>query len=198
MLIKRVILLLILLHLFSNLLFSSEESEYLESNNLTSNLGISFLYPLNKKTGAGLNVLASAVYLSGAFGVGKHLTIIPNILIPGIYGDVHFSLVSILLAQGGGSINPQDSNGDKNSLPFIFQGGLCLYNQFRFGSFDIQPSIGFNAIMGQVGTGILTKYGILIAYGSIGLEYSYQQPLSDSLKNDLPYLHRLVFVYHVR
>ena len=159
-------------------------------------MGISFLYPLNKKSDAGSNILASIIFFSGAFGIGKHLPIIPGILMPGIYGDIHFSLISILLAQGGASIDPDSSN--KNSLPFIFQGGLCLYNQFKLASFDIQPFAGFNAIAGQLGPGFLTKFGILIAYKSIGLEYSFQQALNNSLKDNLPYLHRIIFVYHVR
>ena len=196
---KRAILSLIIILLFNNSLFSSEEPTTLESDNLTVNFGIGFLYPLNKKTDTGMNILASAVFLSGGFGVGKHLTLIPNILMPGIYGDIHISLISLLLAQGGGSIKIQDdSANNSNSIPFLFQGGLCLYNQFRFGSIDIQPMIGFNAIMGLLKPGILTRYGILIAYDNIGLEYSYQLPLNNAFKNNLPYLHRLVFVYHVR
>ena len=194
---KQELFIIILILLFSNPLFSSEESEYLNSDNITLNFGIGFLYPLNNKTSPGLNVLASVVYCSGASGIGKYFPIIPGILMPGIYGDIHFSLISILLAQGGGSIKVENNDDTKNSLPFIFQGGICLFNNFRFGSFDIQPSIGFNAILGLLTSGIFTKYGILAAYKNFGLEYSYQLPLTKSIKSDIPYLHRLVFMYHV-
>jgi len=194
---KQELFIIILILLFSNPLFSSEESEYLNSDNITLNFGIGFLYPLNNKTSPGLNVLASVVYCSGASGIGKYFPIIPGILMPGIYGDIHFSLISILLAQGGGSIKLENADGDNSSLPFIFQGGLCLYNKFRFGLFDIQPSAGFNAIMGSLKPGMFAKYGISAAYGNIGLEYSYQLPFTGSIKKDFPYLHRLVFIYRV-
>jgi len=194
---KRVIPVLILIHLFGNSVFSFGETAEPESDAVMVNYGIGFLYPLSRKTSPGLNVLASVIFLSGTFGVGKCFNVIPDILMPGIYGDVHFSLISILLAQGGGSIKLENADGDNSSLPFIFQGGLCLYNKFRFGLFDIQPSAGFNAIMGSLKPGMFAKYGISAAYGNIGLEYSYQLPFTGSIKKDFPYLHRLVFIYRV-
>ena len=193
---KKRFMLMFIIILFANSAFAQDAAE---QSNWTANFGLSFLFPLSSKSSPGVNVAESIVFSSVAIGAGYHLRLVPNVLMPGIYGDIHMTLLTIITSSCINNNNDNVINGDDNSnIPSLFQGGISLYNLFRFGSLDIQPSAGFNFAAGLIKPSIFVKYGILAALGNTGVEYSYQRALTSNIKNDIPYLHRLVFVLHMR
>jgi hypothetical protein len=79
-------------------------------------------------------VLAFA-FSSVGIGGGVHYTIIPHILAPGLYVDMHFNLLSWGIA----------SLFTKSDF-IMLQGGIRLFNQFGFKIISIEPFFGFNFI----------------------------------------------------
>jgi len=186
---KRLIMVLIFVCLLNCLVFSDD--------NMTANLGISFFFPVLENGNVGGEILASLLLSSFSGGIGYHLNIMENIFSPGIYGDMHFSLL-MLLTNGLFSDDgkKQRKKDDTESGFFFFQTGIRLYNRFKNHYFDIEPFVGINFMFGDIGQNILSSYGILIAYKEVGLEYSYQPLLlnnSDFIKRNI---HRIVFVLH--
>ena len=185
---------------FALSLFSDKE----EKNNLIGNAGISFLIPVDENL-TGSNKFLSTLLLTSFFvGVGYHLNIIENIFSPGIYGDIHlniFPALYLLLISSSANEIKDIENYEKinGSNPFlVFQTGIRIYNYFRVDLFDVQPFIGLNLLTGSVYAMTLKTFGISVTYKNFGLEYSYQQPLTNHISNIKGSIHRIVFVSHIR
>jgi hypothetical protein len=185
---KRLLLLGFLFFYFGNSSFANDES------NITNNFGVSFLFPLNRNENIGNNILGSLLLSSVSGGLGYHLNIVQGIFSPGIYGDVHVSLLSLLTLFSSRDEDKENSE-DYGKRGFLFiQVGIRLYNQFKFGLFDIQPFIGLNLLLSDE-LGFLKAFGVLLAYKNFGIEYSLLFDHRNSIANSI---HRIVFVYHIR
>ena len=123
---------------------------------------------------------------------------IPNVLMPGIYGDLSLSLLTIFLSSGDNNAGQRITEEDNSNVPILFQAGLSLYNLFRFGLFDIQPFAGINCFAGVIKSSVFAKYGILVARKNIGVEYCFQTALTNNIKDQYPYMHRIAIVAHQR
>jgi len=179
--------LFLLIFLLNHLSFAAEEND-----NLTANAGMSTFILTDTTVGAAILGSILLSYFTG--GIGYHFNIVHNILAPGIYGDLHIGLLSFL------SNNNEDYYEDNSFL--LYQGGLRLYNQFRFGLIDIQPFFGLN-LMGSIAGDAseergLKLWGILMAYKNFGFEYSYQVPLKGPMINKKDAMQRIAFLYHLR
>ena len=190
---KKLIIVFILICSLNYLTFAFnifEESEGDENDNLTGNFGIGFFFPLDRSANVGSNILGSLLLSSISGGLGYHFNIIKNFLSPGIYGDIHFSLLSLLNSTN----DDKDKEENKTEEVFIFfQAGIRLYNQFRLILFDIQPFIGINFALANNISSLSKMFGILIAYENIGIEYSYHWTLLNSDN-----VHRIIFVIHMK
>jgi hypothetical protein len=175
-----------------------------EHDNLTGNIGISFLHPVDKNLTGSDKFLSSFLLSSFSVGFGYHLNIVENIFSPGIYGDLHLNILPTLFLLSG--LIPKDDIKDIENYekvngtdPFVvLQTGIRIYNQFRFNLFDFQPFVGINLISGSIDFMVLRMCGILIAYKYFGIEYSYQQPISNHINNHNGSIHRIVFTFHIR
>jgi len=154
------------------------------------NAGISVIF---EGDAAASDQVAEAIILS-SFGVGMgfHVNLIPHVLAPGIYGDVHLSFGSLL----SGDYKDHHHDSTKRRSSFIQVGGR-LYNRFKFGSLDIQPFAGFNLMTGGEYRLNLKTFGILLAVRSTGMEYSYQLPLKVPFRDTESAIHRIAFIFHV-
>ena len=184
--------------------FSQEEHD-----NLTANLGISFLVPVDTNLTGNDKFLNTFLLSSVSFGMGYHYNIIEGVLAPGIYGDVHLNALPALImlfgamsgyeVKGIDDIVPHDEkHWDERNVFFLIQTGVRLYNQFRFELFDIQPFIGLNLMSGSINAKVFKTAGILFAYKNFGLEYSYLVPWDRHLNSTNSSIHRIVFNYHFR
>ena len=197
--------LIIFVFVFVFLFFSNKlctfalDFDYMEGHeNITGNVGLSFLFPIDANSSVGVNILGSLLLSSVSFGFGYHWNIIPHIFSPGIGGDFHISLLNLLFQNDRDDDFYKDK--EKENDFYFFQLGIRIYNKFWFGEFDIQPFFGLNLILleGDCNpTGLRKVLGILMAYEEIGLEYSYQWPLFDKMNNGNYAIHRIVFVYHM-
>ena len=161
-------------------------------SNLSLNGGISFFFESEASTGG--KILEALLFSSLTAGIGYHFNIIPHILSPGIYGDIHVSLLSLLFNNS----DDEDVNEIRDNGFSFYQIGIRLYNQFRFGPFDIQPFFGLNLMAGSTNSTFLKAFGILIAFKNFGLEYSYQLPLLKGRNKLVNNLHRFAILYHLR
>jgi len=173
-------------------------------NNITTNVGIGFLFPVidNTRENLEVNVLGSLFLFSAGCGIGGHINILRNVISPGIYADVHVSVLSLLFL----FLNDIDKDGhlgknkDQKYYFGLWQFGIRLYNNFSFGLLDIQPFFGLNAFVAGVGdikTNGLKTFGILISINNYGIEYSYQLPLRDRIYITDHVIHRIVFIRHI-
>jgi hypothetical protein len=178
--------LLILFLLFVQLNISLSATDYTENENITLNIGISLFYPIEEDWPVAGNILGSIIFSSLYFGAGYHLSLLPNILMPGIYGEVNFWLLPLLIQY----LLDSDLEIESSDILDI---GIRLYNQFRFGLFDFQPFIGFNL---SVLRGFSMIYGFLLAYNNFGIEYSFLELYPDQVYTDSRTMHRIAFVYH--
>jgi len=187
---RFLILLSILILSLNNSLFAQSIFDDIEDtdDNFTGNIGISFLYPLENNKNIGANILNAALFSSVFIGVGYHFNIIKNIFCPGIYGDLHLSLLMLLFKNDG-------SDDDDKDKFFSFGGGLRVYNQIRIGPVDIQPFAGVSLLISSEMIMGLYKFGILVSYGSFGIEYSYHFTSLDYYRY---YVNRFAFLIHLR
>ena len=191
---KRLAILFMLIPLTGCFLFAIDGD-----SNVSLNVGVSTLFLANSKDGE----LDKAVPLhpitfsSLAVGIGGHLEIIPSLLSPGIYGDLHLSLLSMLV----GWLTKDENYETKNSsVPLFFQTGIRVYNQFSVPSISIQPFVGLNwiGVMSENSSAKWFKtFGILASYNKIGIEYSYQTPFFHRLNNTSRAIHRITALYRV-
>ena len=191
---KRLIIFFILISFTGCLLFASDENE---DSNVAVNVGISTLFL--GKSGSYQSVSEDTVILhpltftSLAVGLGGHLRIIPHICAPGLYLDMHLSLLSLL-------VEWLESNDDKttnNNFPLYIQTGLRLYNQFSFSSVKIQPFYGLNLLGVVAEKNAAHGYkalGMVMAYRNVGLEYSYQIPILHWFNDSAYAIHRIATV----
>ena len=161
-------------------------------SNLSLNGGLSIFFESEASPGG--KVLEAVIFSSLTAGIGYHFNLIPHIFSPGIYGDIHVSLVSLL----SGNSNDSDVSEIRDKGFSFFQLGIRIYNQFGFGDFDIQPFAGLNLMAGNNNSMGLKLFGILVAYKSFGIEYSYQLPLLKGKHNLVNDLHRISLLYHLR
>lgn len=183
---KRLIIAFLLIFLLNYFPFAAE------NNNLTANIGVStFIF---KDTTVGTAILGSILFSYFTGGIGYHVNIIQNIFAPGIYGDLHLGVLSFLS-------NRREDYYEDNSF-LLYQGGIRLYNQFRFGLIDIQPFFGLNLLGSTAGKESEEKglklWGILAAYKNFGLEYSCQVPFKGPMNNRKNAVYRIAFLLHMR
>ncbi len=183
---KRLMILVVLIFQWSYVSFASENND-----NLTANIGLSMLFVADAAPAERINEVI--LFSSLAAGLGYHFNIVPHLIAPGIYGDVHISFGSLL--QDEKKTNDFDSVKERD---LFFQAGIRLYNQFRFGQFDMQPFAGINIMAGKANPIGLKSFGILMAYKNFGLEYGYILPIADDIKNTGAAMHRFAIMYHFR
>ena len=109
-----------------------------------------------------LSIAFSSVTLSG----GVQYTVIPHILAPGIYADLHFNLLS-----WGFTFMFTNNNF------ILFQGGIRMYNQFQLGNISLEPFLGVNFVyIGINDQGVQIPFmtaGFIFNIGIFGFEYGY-------------------------
>ena len=156
---------------------------------LTLNTGISMFF---EEDSTPAERAAEALFLSAiVVGGGYHFNIIPHILAPGFYADLHLSFISLLKDED----DIHDLSSAKNKTSF-FQLGGRIYNQFRLGPIDIQPFFGLNLMVGGDDTYGLKMFGILVAFKMVGFEYSYQNPITKPMDTNV--IHRFALLFHYR
>ena len=185
---KKIIILFILVFQLTWISYASGDGD----SNISLNGGLSFFFESEATPGG--KVLEAVLFSSLTAGIGYHFNIIPHIFSPGIYGDIHISLLSLL----SGNSDDSDVSEIRDKGFSFFQLGIRIYNQFRFGNFDIQPFAGLNLMGGNNNSTGLKLFGILIAYKNFGIEYSYQLPLLNGKHKLVNDLHRISFLYHLR
>jgi hypothetical protein len=171
-------------------LFDNEEKTV--NDNWTGNFGMSFYFPIDKKYNPAENILAAAFLSSFTGGVGGYLNAVPDVFCPGIYVEAHITWL--------GFTYQKSYNEENEDFVFFFvQFGARLFNQFRFESFDIQPFAGANFAFASHFNSGAVMFGILAAYKSFGIEYSFHIPFprfDRTFLNDNA--HRLVLALHRR
>jgi len=216
---KKVFLtVLLVLCLTGGMLYADDDTSKTESGfDWDIRFGISFPYLSNFGTIAGSNdktlqvlggVLSPLVYSSLSLGVGFQYTIVPHVLAPGIYADVHFNALSWFLVG-------MFSDWKYNFL--LLQPGVRFYNQFQITkNFGIEPFYGFNFMyIGIPMSGadgdykkslVLANAGIVLKLGSsFGIEYCYiipnnmrTQKANGEEENWAPSVHRFSFSWGLR
>ena len=189
---KCLIISIVLLSLIGCFLFASDETE--SSLNTSINAGISTLFLAKPESLEDSIPLHPLTFSSFLIGFGGQLRIIPHVLSPGLYGDIHISLLSMLITWlTDNAANKTDTNDF-----LFFQTGIRLYNQFTFNPVYIQPFFGLNLL------GVLAEksaanwykaFGILIGYNKIGIEYSYQMPILHHINDPDRAIHRIAVVF---
>jgi len=184
---KKWIALFLLIFQLSVSLSAIEHTENEKENeNLTMNIGIGFVYPIDDDWSVGGNILGSICFSSLYCGLGYHFSILPNIFMPGLYGEINFWLLPLLIQY---LMDPDREIKDYDVD--VMDGGIRIYNLFRFGSFDLSPFVGIN--MGFL-RGFSMMYGSLLAYKNFGIEYSFFKLYSSRINTDI--MHRIAIVYH--
>jgi hypothetical protein len=189
--VKRLILFLLLFSLFCCWLFGAEAEK---ENNWTfdlspASLNIADFNDEDLSPAASLSIASLSVSFS--MGIGYHLDIIPHLLSPGIYGEFgmgYLSFVAVLL-----NGNTEDDY-EENPVGGLWL-GIRLFNRFSFGSFHIQPFIGVSTYFLSDMWLPVSTYGVLFAYKTYGLEYSFHLPFEG--RDKVYYVHRLSFVFHL-
>lgn len=137
----------------------------------------------------GKTLLAFALS-SLSVGGSAQYTIVPHLLSPGIYFDMHFNLLSWLFVG-------MFSNWEKNYI--LFQTGVRVFNQFKFGIFGFEPFFGFNnAYMNINGIGEsfpMLAFGFVIRLGGFGFEYCYNSGASNEMGT--PSISRITFSWNI-
>jgi len=168
--------------------------------------GISFPYLSNFGTIADSNdktlsvlggLLSPLAFSSLSLGVGFQYTIVPHVLAPGIYADVHFNVLSWFFV---------GLFSDWKYTFLLLQPGLRFYNQFQITkSFAIEPFYGFNFMYIGIGEEykeslILANAGVVLKIGSsFGIEYCYIIPNNiGGAKDWAPSIHRFSFSWGLR
>lgn len=149
---------------------------------------------VSKVLQVGGGLLSPFIFSSLSTGLGFQYTIVPHLLAPGIYADIHFNLLSWFLVG-------MFSDWGQNLL--VLQPGVRFYNQFQITkSFGIEPFYGFNFMY----IGVLDYYkeslvlanaGIVLKIGSsFGIEYCYIIP--NNSRSWTPSIHRFSFSWSLR
>jgi hypothetical protein len=180
---KKIFIVIALFFLFCPILFGSEEKNNWTLNISPITINLLDFDDANVSSEVSLSIASSMLSISG--GVGYHLNIIPNIVLPGIYVDVGLGYLGLF----------HNTNDDESVGHGGVWAGIRLYNLFRFNSFEMQPFIGFTLYGFSEISLPSTTYGILFAYKKFGLEYSFHMPLLNADK--IFYIHRISFLLHI-
>jgi len=143
------------------------------------------------------STLLALAFSSISIGGGAQYTIIPHLVAPGIYADLHFNLFSWFIV---GAF----TNWDYNFM--LLQPGIRLYNQFQITkSFGIEPFYGINFIYIGLSDDFrksipLMNAGFVLKLGStFGFEYCYNFPkMLGSKESWVPSIHRIGFSWSLR
>ena len=87
------------------------------------------------KLNPAVRTLAGLVFTSPTVGGGFQYTVVPHLLAPGFYADIHFNLptwTAVYMATENHAV--------------LFQIGARVYNQFKFGDFSLNPFFGYNYV----------------------------------------------------
>ncbi|MDR2941089.1 MAG: hypothetical protein LBV17_00660 [Treponema sp.] len=163
-------------------------------------LGFSFPIIGNFKELSGVNLpfassLLAFAFVSISLGGGVQYTIVPHLLAPGIYADLHFNLFSWFLV---GAF----TNWEKNLM--LLQPGIRFYNQLKLtDSFCLDPFFGINYI--YMGLDNFRENVLLMAAGfvlklgnSFGFEYCYNFPTRPIAEGWSPKIHRIGFSWSLK
>jgi len=160
--------------------------------------------PDNHDAAIAANVLAfvlAPVLSSISLGANFQYTIVPKLLAPGIYADIHFNILTWFFAG-------VFTNWETTFL--LLQPEIRFYNQLQLtDSFGLEPFFGYNFMYINIsGFGIdkfkeyipLLNAGMVLKLGeSFGLEYSYNFSTRRNSENHWsPKLHRLSFSWALR
>ena len=205
---KRIIAFLLLLNM-SVIMFAEEEAAEAKETSgkgldWNLRLGVSFpLLPMNSafstlgKAGDGsaffAYTLVTFALSSFTVGGGLHYTVIPHLLAPGFYADVHFNVLSWGLVY----------LFSQNHL-VLLQGGLRIYNQFKFGKFSLEPFFGGNFVLVGINDILapipLLATGLIFNINSFGIEYGYHFYPSKNERDKRPLLsiHRISLLWKLK
>jgi len=165
-------------------------------------LGISFPFISNLKDYTedktipfGSTLLALA-FSSISLGGGFQYTIVPHLLVPGIYTDLHFNLLSWFIVEAF-------DNWEYNYM--LLQPGIRLYNQFQFTkTAGIEPFFGVNYVYISLSDTFkksipLMNVGFVFKLGNMfGIEYCYNFSKKISKDAWIPRIHRINFSWSLR
>ncbi|MCL2805607.1 MAG: hypothetical protein FWD26_06685 [Treponema sp.] len=177
---KKLIILIFIIFLANTVLYAAEKDFFI------INAGISCIYPLIEDWSVAGNIFGSMLFSSLHAGAGVHLPIIPNILMPGIYGEANFWLLPLLLQY---IFEVDDFEYS------VLDIGARVYNLSRFGPFDIKPFVGINL---SLLTGFSMTYGVMMALNGIGIEYTYLKPTGRQFISNSKAVHRFAIVFNMR
>jgi hypothetical protein len=163
--------------------------ELMDDDNISTNVGISLLYPVDEDWSVAENIFGSVLFSALHAGLGYHVPILRNIFMPGIYGEINLWLLPLLIQY---ILNPDSEIEDYDFSILDF--GIRAYNLFRIGLFDFQPFIGINI---SILHGFSTMYGVLLAYRNFGIEYTLLHPQTDDIYSATKSMHRIAIVYHL-
>ena len=184
---KRTIIVFILVALIAGMSFGLGGGG---SDNFDLNAGLSFFF--ESDLSAKEKALEALILTSVTCGVGYHFNLVPNIAAPGLYADIHLSLLSFLFN------NSETSSGDALDDLLFFQFGIRVYNNFTLGPLKLQPFFGINFFIVLGESQSLKTFGILAAFKSFALEYSYQNPLRPERSNKiLRDMHRFCVLFRI-
>jgi len=135
--------------------------------------------------------ITAIVLASATFGGGIQYTVVPGLFAPGVYADLHFNLPSWLLFY---------LLSERQFM--LFQGGIRIYNQFRFGNFSLEPFFGGNfVVVGIDDASALVPFmalGLRMNVKKFGLEYALNfAPKKKADEYVFPRMHRFSFVWRI-
>jgi hypothetical protein len=136
------------------------------------------------------NALLAFVLSSVSAGGGVQYTLIPHIVVPGIFLDMHFNVFSWAFAD---KILKTDF--------MLFQTGIRLYNQISLLFIKLEPFFGGNFVYLKAFDNKrlipLMAAGFTFRLGGFGIEYAYNfHPAKhDDAGTNLPGFHRVSFVW---
>jgi hypothetical protein len=144
----------------------------------------------------GAGALSSLIFSSLSTGVAFQYTVVPRLLAPGIYADIHFNLPSWFLV---GMFT------DWEQKFLLLQPGVRLYNQFQFTrTFGVEPFLGINYIYISMTDTFrqfipLINAGFVLKMGStFGFEYAFNRSNRDNKDGWTPTIHRIGFTWSLR
>jgi len=145
----------------------------------------------------GAGALSSLIFSSLSTGVAFQYTVVPRLLAPGIYADIHFNLPSWFIV---GMFT------DWEQKFVLLQPGVRVYNQFQFTrTFGVEPFLGVNYIYIIMTDAFkqfipLVNAGFVLKLGStFGFEYGFNFPNRNNIEDIwIPKIHRIGFTWSLR
>ena len=188
---KKLIFILILISQICFFSFAADTGSSI-GDNLTANVFMNFMF-FEEISDPGASILLSLLTSTFSAGIGYHFNIVPHLFSPGIYGEGGIGLLTLLLS---------NDNDDISTSSFFGFLGIRLYNQFRFGIFDIQPFFGLNMVGGFSNSSSASigffDFGVLAAISKFGIEYGCYIPLTENGRHYIGIMHRVSFGFHIK